>query len=195
MSVGGSKSSNKTQAQQQATSTQTLDPDIKSALFQNYGQAKSLVAGSAYKPISGSDITGFENPFTKDVIGASDANVDLGTQQQLQRNAGQAVAAHAFGGDRGVVADALTQEAAARTKASTDAGLNAADFQQALGAAQTQNQQQNQYPLALQELLNASLGLAGNPVLGQSQSTGSSSGSGSTTALNFGFGPPKLPGT
>ena len=108
MSVGGSKSSSNNQAQQQSTSTQTLDPDIKNALLGNYGNAQSLVANSTYKPISATDISGFENPFTSDVIAKSDANIDLGTQQQLQQNAGQAVAAHAFGGDRATVADALT---------------------------------------------------------------------------------------
>jgi hypothetical protein len=190
MSVGGSKSSSKNQAQQQATSQQSLDPDIKSALLGNFGHAQDLVAGSSYKPVGASDIAGFSNPFTSGVIDTTNSNLDLQRQQQLEQNAGAAVASHAFGGDRATVADALTNEAFDRTKASTDAGLNAADFQQALGAAQTQNTAQNAYPLTLQELLNASLGLAGNPVLGQSQSTGSSSGSGSTYSASYGIKPP-----
>lgn len=179
MSGGASKS--KSNSNQQATSTQQLDPQIKQALLDNYGHAQGVAANSQYNPLSAGMIQNYQNPYTQQVIDTT--NADIARQGQINGVQGdqQAAAAGAFGGSRSGVMRAQNDAATMRTQALTDATLRSQGFDKAATLAQGENQNQNNWPLILQQLLNSSLGLAGNPVLGNSQSTGSSSGS------SFGF--------
>lgn len=191
MSGGGSKSSSKNQSTQtsQQTSSSYLDPDIKNAIFNRYTQAEGFANGASYQPITGSDIASFQNPYTSQVVDATNADLDRQAAIARQGVASQAVASGAYGGDRATVAASLSDDNYARQKALADATLNQQGFTTALSAAQTQNQQQNQYPLLLQELLNSSLGLAGNPTLSSSQGTSSGQSTGSSNNLGFTLGP------
>lgn len=131
-----------------------------------------------------------------------------------QFNAGQANQIEAANADRAQQA-ALANQAAARdaatlnlqgagllgdlsntelTQAATRAGLlgQAGDMQQQrvqqiLDAAYQQYGEAQNWPIQLQMLLNASLGLAGNPTLTDSQSSGQSTGSSKGSGWNIGL--------
>lgn len=181
MSIGGSKGSS--QNQSQSTSNSYLDPQIENLLAQNYGQAQNLVDNSSYKPLSASEISNYENPYTSEVVGTT--NQELQQQNQIANQANQesATTQGAFGGDRASVLQALTNLGYSQAEAQADAGLNAQGYQNATTTAQTENTNQNQYPLLLQALLNSTAGLFGNPVLNTAQST--ASGSADQIGLNF----------
>lgn len=119
-----------------------------------------------------------------------------------QFNAGQTQSAQTANQSAGLAGQQLNLAAGQQ-----QSSLSAQQLAQALGiqsavgtvGAQQQAQQQavdtanlgqfnqnEQYQILLQQLLNQSLGLAGNPVLGSSQST--SQGSGSSTSTNFNSG-------
>lgn len=129
-----------------------LSPDQLQALglaSSGAGQGQS-VAGGAQNPLNsltgyqaqnvnsgslGSMVQGLLNPATQDVINTTNAQIDkntAGAQNGVDNNlAGQ----HAFGGSRQAVADAVTQNQGAMTKASTDASLNQGDYNTALQTA------------------------------------------------------------
>ncbi len=139
-------------------------------VFQN-AQA-SLPA--SYAPVTGSQIDGFMNPYTSSVVNATTAENNQNQQMALNQLGDQAQKAGAFGGSRQGVAEALTLGQYDLNNQQTTAALNSQNYSQALQAAMTQNQQENQYPLAVQGLLGQ---------LAQGTQT-NSSGSSSTTQLS-----------
>lgn len=146
------------------SSSTTSNPYAISA-FQN-AQA-SLPA--AFSPVTGSQINGFMNPYAASVVSATQAETNQNQQMALNQIDDQAQKAGAFGGTRQAVADALTRGQFDLNNQQTTAQLNNQNYSQALQAAMTQNQDINQYPLAVQSLL-------GNLAKGtQSNSTDSAS--------------------
>lgn len=174
MSLGGNESS----SNQQATSQTSLDPQIKAALLGNYAGAQNTASTAKYTPLSGSLIGQYENPYQSDVTNSTMAALNEQNQEQNSQNGVSAAASGDYNSDRLGVQNAETNRLYSQTAAQTLAQLNSANYTQATNTAQTQNTAQNNWPLVLQQLLNQSLGLAGNPVLGSSQSTGSSQGAG-----------------
>lgn len=94
-------------------------------------QPNNVTAGN----LPGTDLSGYMNPFQKNVTDATMS--DLERQRQIAANSDtqRAQAAGAYGGSRSGVAQSLTNEAAGRTAASTLAGLNFGNFQNAQTAA------------------------------------------------------------
>ena len=180
MSLSGSHQ----QSSQQATSQQTLDPTVMGMLEGNYGQAKATTADSKYTPLSGSLIGQYENPYQADVTNSTMAALNEQNKEQTSQNGVGAAASGDYNSSRLGVQNAETNRLFGQTAATTLAQLNSANFGQASQTAQTENTNQNNWPLVLQQLLNQSLGLVGNPVLGNSQSSGSGSGT------SFGFTAP-----
>ena len=172
--MGATKSHNSQQSQ--ATSQQTLDPQIMSALQNNLETAKNTVAQAKYTPLSGSLIGQYEDPYTKDVTDTTMKGIAEQNQEQLAQNGLAQSASGDYDNNRSGVQNAETNRMFSQTAAQTLAQLNQANYGQASQTAQTENTNRNNWPLVLQQLLNQSLGLMGNPVLGQSQSTGSGSG-------------------
>ena len=84
---------------------------------------------------------------------ATQADIERQRQMAINSMGDQAQAAHAYGGSRHGVADALTNEAAFRQGGLLSAQLRSQGFTTALGAAQNENQFGYQYPLARQGLL------------------------------------------
>lgn len=85
--------------------------------------------------IAGRGIDGYQdymNPFTNDVINASAADYDAGTDRAANTMRARRDAAGAFG-DRSAVADAVFQADAARGRASLLSGLRAQGFDTAIG--------------------------------------------------------------
>ena len=96
---------------------------------------------------------GFLSPYTSSVISATQAQANQNQQMALNQLGDQAQAAGAFGGSRQGVAQALTLGQYDMNNQQTAAQLNNQNYSQALQAATTQNEQENQYPLAVQSLL------------------------------------------
>lgn len=86
--------------------------------------------------LSNTDLTPYYNPFQRDVIDASIAQNQFARDQQGVKDNAAATAAHAFGGTRQAVQNALTTEAYDRNNQQNLAALNSANFGQARQAAQ-----------------------------------------------------------
>jgi hypothetical protein len=151
------------------SSSTTSNPNAI-GVFQN---AQSSLPTS-YSPVTGSQINSFMSPYTSSVISATQAQNNQNQQLALNQLGDQAQAAGAFGGNRQAVAQALTLGQYDMNNQQMAAQLNNQNYSQALNAATTQNQQENQYPLAVQSLLGQ---------LAQGTQTNSNSNS-STTELS-----------
>ena len=137
------------------------------------GQAAQGVAN--YQPmqvqagqVAGTNLSPYLNPFTQAVTDRTMATLDQQRQQALNGIGAQATAAGAFGGSRHGVAEAETNRAFADTAASTVAGLNQANFSNAMGLAQGDIASRMQAQLANQSagLQGANTRLAGAGQLG-----------------------------
>lgn len=116
--------------------------------------AQQVDAGS----VGADEINLFMNPYTSQVIDSFLGDSLRGEQQSLQLSAAAAEKAGAFGGGRHGVSDALTREAALRSRDGTTSGLRAQGFDTALGAAFTEAARKLQAAMANQ---TADLGAAG----------------------------------
>jgi hypothetical protein len=92
-------------------------------------------------PISAADIQRYQDPYTNDVINATQADFDTQNKRANSTVTGNAAAQGALGGDRVGVAQALTQEGQARVQAPVIAGLRSSGYQQAVKTAEDQKQQ------------------------------------------------------
>jgi hypothetical protein len=114
----------------------TAQPYLQTA-GQMTQQAAAPVTPTAY---SGSAIGQFMNPFTSDVVQATQAQMNNQNQQQAQFLNSQNIGAGAFGGDRAGVSQAVLAGQQQTAEAPVIAGLNQANYNQAL--AEFNNQQQ-----------------------------------------------------
>lgn len=125
------------------------------------------------KSFADADLSKYLDPNTDAVVNAALADVERSRQQQRVNDAQGATAAGAWGGSRHGVADALTNEAADRTAASTAANLRSQAFDRAANlwsqdAARDLTAQTTNANLGLS---GAQLGLQGAGLLGQLGST------------------------
>ncbi|MCR6660726.1 MAG: tail fiber domain-containing protein [Asticcacaulis sp.] len=116
-------------------------------------QSASASLPKAYSPVTADQIDQYQNPYTSSVIDATLARSNQNQQMALNGNQDQAIRSGAFGGSGQSVADALTKGQFDLNNQQTIAGLNQANYSQALQTATGQNSAQNQYPLAIQALL------------------------------------------
>lgn len=119
-------------------------------------------ATSAGQPISGQQIANYSNPFQQQVIDATLANIQQNNQIQANNLRGNAALQGALGNDRVGVAQA---ELARQQNLATNqilANLNAANYNQALGAAQMDRTAANSAAGTLGALGNQVSGLAAN---------------------------------
>lgn len=98
------------------------------------GQALDA-AGRASAPIDQSQIQRYENPYQSDVINATTANLNENDALQQSQVRGNAIAQGALGGNRLGVAQAELARNQNLARGQTIAGLNSANYSQALGAA------------------------------------------------------------
>lgn len=94
--------------------------------------------------IAGADLSQYENPFTSSVIDSTIAQQERARQIAGVSDNAHATAAGAFGGSRSGVLSALTNEGYDRNTGDLIANLNAANFNQAQGAAATDAATKNQ---------------------------------------------------
>lgn len=126
--------------QQQATTMANADVGAGQGTVVQGVNAAQGVSGYASTPVtagmlSGVDLSKYLDPYTQDVVNTTNQNIDLQRQRDINSNAGQAVAAGAFGGSRQGVGDSLTNEAYGRLAAQTDANLMSQGYTNAQGAA------------------------------------------------------------
>lgn len=158
----------KTQQSQSGTSTNPY-------AIQQFNSATASLP-KAYTPLSGAQIQGYMNPFQSSVIDATMARAHQDQQMGLNQIGDQAIHSGAFGGTRQGVAEGIARGQFDLNNQQTIAGLNAANYGQALQTAQGENSAANQYPLAIQALL-------GQLAQGTQQNT-----TGKSTGTQFGFG-------
>lgn len=94
--------------------------------------------------LSATDLAPYMNPYTQNVIDATLSDIGRQRAQQGVADNAAATAAHAFGGSRQGVQNALTTEAYDRNALNAVAGLRQAGFQNAQTAALADIGQQNQ---------------------------------------------------
>lgn len=111
-----------------------------------YGSAESALTGLlGYTPsnvssrdvsagqVAGSDLSPYLNPYTQDVINTTMRSMGDANTQALAANSANASAAHAFGGTRQGVVDALTNSEFAKNTGAMAANLNQANYNNATG--------------------------------------------------------------
>ncbi|HEY6861658.1 MAG TPA: M15 family metallopeptidase [Pseudolabrys sp.] len=99
------------------------------------GQAGNMITGAS-GPISGAQIANYSNSFQQQVIDATMANINQNNALQQQQLRGNAALRGALGGDRASVAQAELARQQNLATNQTLAGLNQANYGQALSAAQ-----------------------------------------------------------
>lgn len=96
------------------------------------------IASSA--PITGQTIQNYQNPYTQQVVNATEAQINNQNQQQQSQLLGNQISQGALGGNRVGVAQANLGAQQSLANNSTVAGLYSNSYQQALAAAQAQQQ-------------------------------------------------------
>lgn len=89
-----------------------------------------------------STMSQYESPYTQQVVGATEAQLNNQNAQQQNQVVGNAVSSGAWGGDRSAVAQAQTAGQQALAEAPTIAGLENTGYSQALGEFNQQQQAQ-----------------------------------------------------
>lgn len=170
----------------QAQGGQVQQPNINTLAAQGVkGAGMGTVASMGYQPqqvqagqLASTSMTPYMNPYTTDVIKATEADILRGGQMGLNELGAQAQAAKAFGGSRHGVATGELGRNIVQQLAQSSAGLRQAGFQQAQQAAQSDIQSKMQADLA-----NQQMGLAG-----AQHRLGASAQLGDIANLGFGMG-------
>ncbi len=105
-----------------------------------YIQQAAGLAGASTAPITAQTIQQYQNPYTQQVIDATTQQMGHDNQVAMANLQGNQIAQGALGGNATGVAKGVLAGQQARTQASTVAGLYNQSYQQALGAAQQQQQ-------------------------------------------------------
>src|SRR6266498_4786547 len=143
-----------------ATTTQTTAPNP--AAMSAY---KSLLGTAGYAqeaaaPISGEDISRYMDPYTKQVVGATQAQFNQQNEMQRQALMGNAVAQHALGGDREALAESSLAGQQQMAQAPVIAGLYSKGYGQALQTALAEQQARMQGAYGLGQIGTAGQGAA-----------------------------------
>lgn len=102
--------------------------------------AASTAAGAATAPITAQQIQQYQNPYTQQVVNATEAANNQTNQQQQANLAGNTISQGALGGNRAGVAQANLGAQQSTANNAQIANLYSSGYQQALGAAQQQQQ-------------------------------------------------------
>lgn len=104
-----------------------------------YNQARGLLQAGAGSATPGElNIDKYLNPYTKNVVEATQRTQQQQNQQQAQQMAGNAISQGAFGGDRAGISQANLAGQQSLANQQVLAGLQQQGYSQALGAAQQQ---------------------------------------------------------
>jgi hypothetical protein len=109
-------------------------------LSQPYINTAATLAGEAGSPVTGQQIKGFESPYTKDVINATQAQFNNTNEQNAAQAKANQIGSGAYGGDRAGVAQAALTGQENTAQAPVIAGLQNQNFMQAENEANLQHQ-------------------------------------------------------
>lgn len=144
------------------STTPVLTPQVNqdqmgsTAYFQEAGQTLP------FQNLTPQQIQQYQNPYTQQVIDATQAEFNNQNKQQQQGIVGNAISQGAFGGDRSAVAQGITAGQEQLAQAPVIAGLQNQSYAQALAAAQQQQQAGLSAQQASQQLqLGAGQGITG----------------------------------
>lgn len=151
MAISASGSKGKSRQSTVTNQTQTNTLSDRGAGMLNQGIAD--VQGMRYNQFNPNDIAQYQSPYTQQVINASLGQADQRDAVARNQQQSQFAQAGAFGDSRRGIYEAELAGNQSRDRASLIAGLNDQAYGQARGIAQGENQNQNQYGLAIQELL------------------------------------------
>jgi hypothetical protein len=137
-------------APKEATTTTSIDPDVKREYMANLERAKAAAAGLGVRefaqpgamytaaernlynlgmtPFGATDIQQFFNPYEEQVVQGALGDIERSRLMQDVADRARARQAGAFGGSRQAVQSALTNEAALRQASSTASGLRQTGF-------------------------------------------------------------------
>lgn len=147
-----------------------IAPDDKQRQIDALTQFQSTP--TSYTPTGQSLIDLYRNPYTQQVTDATLNGLEQQRQRAVNTTGDAAMAAHAYGGSRHGVAEALTNEGFANVGAQTLAELNARGFETALGAARDENARAFQYPLTRQGVYNQTVAGVTPMRIGKTQDPG-----------------------
>lgn len=142
MAIGGSK--NKSKSSQTTQNPYAID---------QYQQAVRTLGNQSWQMLNPGMVQQYTNPFSQQMISGFTAGNEQARQMARNSNTDSAIAQHAFGGTGMSVENALTNQLYDENSANYIANLLGSGFNAALGVAEQQNEQQNQFPLAIQALL------------------------------------------
>lgn len=100
----------------------------------------SQITGAG-QPLTAQQIQQYENPYTNDVVNATQAQFNNQNAQQQSQVTGNAAAQGALGGDRSAVAAALTAGQQQMAQAPVIAGLQSQGYNQAVSTAENEQKQ------------------------------------------------------
>jgi hypothetical protein len=105
-------------------------------------EAGTTAAATPVSPtqFSGQQVGQYMNPFTSQVVGTTEAEMQNQNEQQAQFLNSQNISAGAFGGDRAGIAQGVLANQQELAEAPTIAGLNQSNYNQALAEFNTQQQ-------------------------------------------------------
>lgn len=179
LSLTGGKDSKKSKETQKFDQTNTLSDRAAGML----NQGILGLQGREYQGLDFNRVKAFQDPYAADVRDATMAELVNQRERAQAQQQGDFAASGAFGDKRRGIYEAELQGQYDRTAASTLAGLNSANWSQALSAAMTENQGRNEYDLALEDLLSRYRTSFAN----EGRTYGNSSGTGKSTGFNLGF--------
>lgn len=125
--------------------------------FGNINQAQGFFEGQE-QPLSAADIQRYQDPYTNQVIDATQRDFDVQNERGLSQTKGNAASIGALGGDREAVAAALTKEGQTRVQAPVIAGLRSAGYQSAVNTAAGQQDKMLRAGVAAQQGAQAQVG-------------------------------------
>ena len=182
--ASGSKSKSRQSSTQNQTQTNTLSDRAAGML----NQGISDVQGMSYGRFDPASIGQYQSPYTEDVINASISQADQRDAVARAQQQSDFAKAGAFGDNRRGIYEAELAGTQSRDRASLIAGLNDKAYTDARGVAMGENQNQNQFQLALQQLLNQLRGGFANEGTQTMQGTSVSKGTGTSLGLTGSYG-------
>lgn len=178
LSLGGSKNKSKSKSTSNETQTNTLSDRAAGLLTSQMND----VRGMSYQGLDPNAYKAFANPYEDDVIAASLAQANQSDLEAQNAFKADVAKAGAFGDKRRGIYEAELMGGQARDRASLISGMRDQNFNRATGIAQGENANQNQFTVAMQELLARLAGGFGN----EGTTTRVGSGTGSQSGYQFG---------
>ena len=178
-SLTGGKDKKKSKETQQFDQTNVLSDRAVGML----NQGILGLQGREYQGLDFNRVKAFQDPYAADVRDATMAELMNQRQRAEVQQQADFAGSKAFGDKRRGIYEAELDGQYDRTTASTLAGLNSANWSQALSAAMAENQGRNEFDLALEDLLSRYRTAFAN----EGRTYGNSSGTSKSTGFNLGF--------